>query len=178
MNLENKRVYLRSLQELDAPIMLGNTTDEEIRYMTGTKSNFTLEQIKAHINKINNDSSRYDFAICLTSNDQMIGELSILDIEENDKKAGFRISMSSIKLTGKGYGTEAIKIVLQFVFEELHLNRLQLEVFSHNLRGIRAYEKFGFVKEGVLRESLYYNENYSDEIIMAILNSDYENTRM
>lgn len=174
MNLESMRIYLRPLQDLDAPIMLGNTTDEEIRYMTGTKSNFTLEQIKAHINHINNDSSRYDFAICLKENDQMIGELSILDIEGDDKKAGFRISMSSIELTGKGYGTEAIKIVLQFVFEELHLNRLQLEVFSHNLRGIRAYEKVGFVNEGVLRESLYYNGNYSDEIIMAMLKSDYK----
>jgi len=176
MNLESKRIYLRTLQELDAPVILGITTEEEIRYMTGTKTNFTLDQIKAHIKKINNDSSRYDFAICLKENDQMIGELSILDIEEDNKKAGFRISMSSIELTGKGYGSEAIKIVLQFVFEELHLNRLQLEVFDHNLRGIRAYEKVGFVKEGVLRESLYYNGNYSDEIIMAILKTNYKNT--
>ncbi|KOO52028.1 GNAT family N-acetyltransferase [Viridibacillus arvi] len=175
MQLENERIYLRTLKESDAPIVLGNTTDEEIRYMTGTKSNFTLNQIKAHINNLNNDSSRYDFAICLKESDQMIGELSIFEIDEEDKKAGFRISMSSIKLTGKGYGTEAIIIVLRFVFEELKLNRLQLEVFSHNLRGIRVYEKVGFVKEGVLRESLYYNGTYSDEIIMSILRKDYGN---
>jgi len=175
MYLENERIYLRNLQVSDAPIMLENTTDEEIRYMTGTKPNFTLNQIKAHINNVNNDSSRYDFAICLKNNDQMIGELSIFEIDEENNKAGFRISMSSIELTGKGYGTEAIIIVLRFVFEELKLNRLQLEVFSHNLRGIRVYEKVGFVKEGVLRESLYYNGTYSDEIIMAILRKDYEN---
>ncbi|MEK4091510.1 MULTISPECIES: GNAT family N-acetyltransferase [unclassified Viridibacillus] len=175
MYLENERIYLRNLQVSDAPIMLENTTDEEIRYMTGTKPNFTLNQIKAHINNVNNDSSRYDFAICLKNNDQMIGELSIFEIDEENNKAGFRISMSSIELTGKGYGTEAIIIVLRFVFEELKLNRLQLEVFSHNLRGIRVYEKVGFVKEGVLRESLYYNGTYSDEVIMAILRKDYEN---
>lgn len=173
MKLEGKRIYLRPLQEVDAPIMVENTRDQEIRYLTGTKADFTLEQIQAHINRITHDSSRHDFAICLKENDQMIGELSVFDIDEDDKKAGFRISMRSIELTGKGYGTEAIKIVLRFVFEELHLNRLQLEVFSHNLRGIRAYEKVGFVKEGVLRESLYYNGNYSDEIIMAILKDDY-----
>ncbi|MEK5481682.1 GNAT family N-acetyltransferase [Viridibacillus sp. FSL R5-0888] len=175
MYLENERIYLRNLQVSDAPIMLENTTDEEIRYMTGTKPNFTLNQIKAHINNVNNDSSRYDFAICLKNNDQMIGELSIFEIDEENNKAGFRISMSSIELTGKGYGTEAIIIVLRFVFEELKLNRLQLEVFSHNLRGIRVYEKVGFVKEGVLRESLYYNGTYSDAVIMAILRKDYEN---
>lgn len=100
-----------------------------------------MEQITKHIDHINNDSSRYDFAICLQSTDKMIGELSILDIDEENKRAGFRISMLSIALTGQGYGTEAIKIVLRFVFEQLSLNRLQLEVFSHNLRGIKAYKK-------------------------------------
>ena len=174
MRLESERIYLRLLCESDAPIILGSTLDKEIRYMTGTTSNFSLQQIKTHINNINNDSSRYDFAICLKSSDEMIGELSIYDIDEENKKAGFRISMASTSLTGKGFGTEAINIVLSFVFDQLNLNRLQLEVFSHNLRGIRAYEKVGFVKEGVLRQSLYYNKAYSDEIIMAILKSDYE----
>ncbi|MEB9684960.1 GNAT family N-acetyltransferase [Bacillus thuringiensis serovar pingluonsis] len=173
MRLESERIYLRPLCELDAPIILKSTMDTEIRYMTGTKSTFSLEQIKTHIAHINNDSSRHDFAICLQSNNEMIGELSILDIDEKNKRAGFRISMLSIALTGQGYGTEAIKIVLRFVFEQLSLNRLQLEVFSHNLRGIKAYEKVGFVKEGTLRQSLFYNDIYSDEIIMAILKSDF-----
>lgn len=178
MNLVSERIYLRSLKESDAPIMLENTKDEEIRYMTGTKPTFTLEQIQRHIKNLSEDLSRYDFAICLNENDQMIGELSIFDMEEDEKKAGFRISMSSIELTGKGYGTEAIRLVLKFVFENLKLNRLQLEVFSHNLHGIRAYEKVGFVKEGTLRESLYYNGKYSDEIIMSMLLSDYKNMPM
>ncbi|WP_020060387.1 GNAT family N-acetyltransferase [Bacillus sp. 123MFChir2] len=178
MRLEGEGIYLRSLCKLDAPIILEITMDEEIRYMTGTKSNFSLEQIKTHIDNINNDSSRFDFAICLKGTDEMIGELSILDIDEESRKAGFRISMASISLTGKGYGTEAIKIVQSFVFKQLKLNRLQLEVFSHNSRGIRAYEKVGFVKEGTLRQSLYYNNAYSDEIIMAILKSDYKNMQL
>lgn len=174
MHLQSERIYLRSIKESDAPIMLESTKDEEIRYMTGTKSTFTLEQIQSYINNISKDSSRNDLAICLKENDQMIGELSITDIEEEAKKAGLRISMNSIELTGKGYGTEAIKLILKFVFEDLELNRLQLEVFSHNIRGIRTYEKVGFIKEGTLRESLYYNGKYSDEIIMSILRKDYK----
>ncbi len=175
MRLESERIYLRPFCQLDAPIILESTRDDEIRYMTGTKSTFSLEQITKHIDHISNNSSRYDFAICLKSTDEMIGELSILDIDEENKRAGFRISMLSIAVTGQGYGTEAIKIILRFVFEQLSLNRLQLEVFSHNLRGIKAYEKVGFVKEGTLRQSLFYNDAYSDEIIMAILKSDYKN---
>ncbi|WP_156857371.1 GNAT family N-acetyltransferase [Oceanobacillus sp. AG] len=173
MRLEHEGVYLRNLRESDAQTILEATKNEEIRYMTGTKHHFTLEQIKDYIEKVKNDSSRYDFAICLKGNDTMIGDLSILDINKEDNKAGFRIAMSTIDLTGKGYGTAAIKSVLPFVFDELKINRLQLEVYSHNLRGIRAYEKVGFVKEGVLRQSLHYNGTFSDEIIMAILREDW-----
>ena len=173
MRLESERLYLRPLSEDDAPVLHQMAKDEEIRYMTGTKSQFSLKQIKTHISKIKSDSSRYDFAVCLKDTDQMIGDLSILDIDLDNKKAGFRISLTSVSLTGKGYGSEAIKTVLLFVFNQLHLNRLQLEVYSHNLRGIRTYEKLGFVQEGVLRQSLYIHDTYSDEIIMAILKSDF-----
>lgn len=174
MILKSPRIYLRPLQEEDAQSFLDNTRDEEIRYMTGTKSTFTLEQIQQHIRSCKNDSTRYDFAICLNDNDLLIGELSISEIDHENAKAGFRISMFGMELTGKGYGSEAIKLVLQFVFEELNLNRLQLEVFSHNIKGIRAYEKTGFKKEGVLRDSLYYNGEFSDEIIMSFLKKEYE----
>ena len=73
----------------------------------------------------------------------------------------------------KGYGTEATQLALKFTFEELKLNRLELEVFSHNIRGIKAYEKAGFIKEGTLRQSLYMNNEYSDEVLMGMLQEDY-----
>lgn len=174
MNFESDRVYLRFLKETDAPTLLANTENEEIRYLTGTTHSFTLEQVQQHIQNVVKDATRYDFAICLTETDQMIGELSITDIDEDNRKAGFRISMNAMELTGQGYGTEAIRLVLKLVFEELRLNRLQLEVFSHNLQGIRAYEKSGFKKEGILRDSLYYNGKFSDEIIMSIIQTDYD----
>ncbi|OGX79249.1 MULTISPECIES: GNAT family N-acetyltransferase [unclassified Exiguobacterium] len=173
MNLISDRIYLRLLKESDAQIFLNATQDQEIRYMTGTKCSFTLEQIHKHISNIKKDTSRYDFAVCLNGTNQMIGELSIFDIDEENRKAGFRISMAATGLTGKGFGSEATRLVLKFVFKELRLNRLQLEVFSHNLRAIRAYEKAGFIREGVLREALFYDDVYSDEIIMSIIESDY-----
>lgn len=173
MHLKNDRIYLRPVEVSDAQLFLKNTENEEIRYMTGTKKTFSLEQVQQHIKNVKKDPSRYDFAICLNANDQTIGELSILDIDEEDRKAAFRITLNTMELTGKGYGTEAIELVLKFVFEELKLNRLQLEVFSHNERGIRAYEKTGFKKEGVLREALNYDGVFSDEIIMAIIQKEY-----
>ncbi|MEZ0480356.1 GNAT family N-acetyltransferase [Planococcus sp. SSTMD024] len=177
MKLITERIYLRPVVAEDAPLFLNHTKDEEIRYMTGTKARFSLEQIQKHIEQIQKDEARYDFTICLNAMDQLIGELSVLDIDLDNQSAGFRITMNAMQLTGKGYGTEAMALVLKFVFDELKLNRLQLEVFSHNERGIRAYEKNGFKREGVLREALHYNGAFSDEIIMAIIRSDYQKAK-
>ncbi|MBB4824838.1 RimJ/RimL family protein N-acetyltransferase [Sporosarcina luteola] len=174
MHIEGERIYLRPLGKEDAAALLEMTMDEEIRYMTGTKAVFNLDQIKQHIENCTADPTRQDFAICSKMDHSIIGELSILDMDEEDRKAGFRISMRSVQLTGKGYGTESIQLVLQYVFDHLRLNRLQLEVFAHNIRGIRVYEKTGFQREGVLRQSLKYNGEYVDEIIMAILKQDYD----
>lgn len=173
MKLTNTRIYLRTLKLVDAPLLIKHTEDEEIRYMTGTKARFSVGQIERHIERIQQDDTRFDFAICLNETDQFVGELSVFDIDLDNQSAGFRIAMNAMQLTGKGYGTEAIELVLDFVFEELKLNRLQLEVYSHNERGLRAYEKNGFKREGVLREALYYQGAFSDEIIMAIIRSDY-----
>ncbi|MEG2707624.1 MAG: GNAT family protein [Vagococcus sp.] len=175
MRMKTSRIYVRPLQVADASYILKSSKDQEIRYMTGTTAHFSLDVIEQHIQAITKDDSREDYAICLNETDEVIGELSILDIDEDDESAGFRISMTSIEHTGKGLGYEALRLMISYVFEELKLNRLQLEVFSHNKRGIRAYEKVGFVKEGTLRQTRKYEDHFFDEVIMSILKQDYVN---
>ena len=153
--MKNKQIYLRKVRIEDALAYQESTTNEEIRYMTGTPREYTLEEIKTHIKRIIEDTSREDYAICLNETKEMIGELSILDIDSPNHAAVFRIAMNHTNHTGKGFGTEAMELIINDVFNDLKLNRLQLEVFSHNVRGIRAYEKVGFVKEGILREALF-----------------------
>ena len=170
----NLEIYLRPVTIEDAPLLLASTKVEEIRYMTGTTANFTLEQIQQHILKSQNNTSRYDFAICLKSNHQMIGELVIMDIDQVNKHAGFRISMCNIALTGQGYGTQAIRLALDFVFNTLNLEQLELEVYSHNQRGLHVYQKLGFKVVDIIKNALNYKGKHSDEIRMLMLKSDYD----
>lgn len=104
---------------------------------------------------------------------EILGDLAILDIDPDNYKAGFRIALHSRNTWNKGNGTEATQLALAFAFEDLQLNRLELEVYSHNVRDIKAYEKAGFKQEGTLRQSLYLNNAYFDEILMAMLREDY-----
>ena len=74
---------------------------------------------------------------------------------------------------GLGYGTEATCLMLDFAFESLNLNRVQLGVFVDNEAGIRAYEKAGFTREGVAREHSFAGGRYVDQAVYAILARDY-----
>lgn len=172
--LNGARIYLRPLKVEDAPIFLEATQVDEIRHMTGLKRNFNLAEIEAHIRRCLDHPLRYDFAICLQADHCMIGELSVLEIDPENLTAEFRIALSQIRFTSQGYGAEAIELVKIFVFDQLKLETLGLEVFGHNPRGIRAYEKCGFQVMEVKKEAFEYQDKYSDEIMMQARNPLYE----
>lgn len=74
---------------------------------------------------------------------------------------------------GKGYGTDAMRLALQYGFAELNLARVTLEVFANNPRAIRSYEKAGFRQEGVQREWLRRGGQRYDTISMGILREEW-----
>ncbi|MBS7344138.1 MAG: GNAT family N-acetyltransferase [Caryophanon sp.] len=168
------RVYLRPLQMQDAPQILASTEDEEIRYFTSTTDHFTVEAIEAFIMRAATDRSRMDFAICHKETDALLGEVSLLDVDEKNKRGAMRISLHSLDDANKGYGTEAMLHFIRYVFEDVQLNRLELQVLAYNPRAKRVYEKVGFVVEGIAREATFYNGRFVDEIHMSMLKSDYD----
>ena len=75
---------------------------------------------------------------------------------------------------GKGYGSEAIRVLQKFAFEELNLNRIELDVYDFNVRAHKCYLKCGFKEEGRMRQKLFRNGQFRDVIKMAILKEEYE----
>ncbi len=70
-----------------------------------------------------------------------------------------------------------MELILDFGFNYINLNRIELSVYPHNLRAIKLYEKIGFVKVANLKQSRYMNGKYIDEIIMDILRDDWVETK-
>ena len=172
MLMQNDAVYLRSPRKRDAPAILKSVNNDEIRYLTGTTATFTLEQIEEHMEKCALDDTRVDFVVCLLETDEVIGEGGIVELDRINELAYYRIAMFP-GFIGKGYGTEGTRLAVDYAFSALHLNRLQLEVYTHNPRAERSYEKVGFVKEGVRRQAVKWRDSYFDEVIMAVLREDW-----
>lgn len=166
------RVYLRPLQLADATQIQLATENDEIRHLTSTTEHFTVDAIEAFILRAASDDSRMDFAICL-HDDTLIGEISLLDIDEQNKRGGMRMMLHDLSFANQGYGTEALQLFVRYVFEDIALNRLELEVLPYNPRAQRVYEKVGFTMEGIAREAIYFNGQFIDEVHMSMLKSDY-----
>ncbi len=102
-----------------------------------------------------------------------VGNIGFMNLEWTPRSAEFGIFIGDKSLWDKGYGTEAIELLLHHGFKTLNLNRIYLRVFSTNLRAKRSYEKVGFVLEGTLRQAVYRRGQYADIHIMSILRSEW-----
>jgi RimJ/RimL family protein N-acetyltransferase len=69
----------------------------------------------------------------------------------------------------RGLGTEAVRLITGYAFDRLRLHRVALEVYAFNPRARRAYEKAGFVTEGVLRDALRWDDGWVDAVVMSVL---------
>jgi RimJ/RimL family protein N-acetyltransferase len=77
---------------------------------------------------------------------------------------------------GKGYGTDAMRVMLRYAFCMLNMHHVSLSVFEYNQRAIRSYEKAGFVREGVEPQYLERDNQRYDVILMGILRSEWKET--
>ncbi|WP_257350360.1 GNAT family N-acetyltransferase [Pseudalkalibacillus decolorationis] len=117
------------------------------------------------------------------------GEFSIYTQEENPKHIGLicyrelnivarrctlGIGIGDKEYWGNGFGSDAMKALINYLFQTMNLNRVQLDTWSGNVRAIRSYEKCGFVVEGRLRNHAYIDGKYYDTIVMGLLKEEFQ----
>lgn len=135
--------------------------------MTGTHRTFTIEQIEAWIDGVTADPTRIDLVVEVDG--RYVGDLALTEINPDNLSAAFRIALVE---PGKGYGTQAIRMVLARAFGELQLHRVSLEVYEYNERAIAVYRKCGFVEEGRMRDALRWDGRWYDALLMSVLSTD------
>lgn len=112
------------------------------------------------------------FGIRTLAEDKLIG-FGELDPNRRDQYCWLGIGIGNREYWGKGYGTDAVRLLVAYAFRELNLYRVSLSVFEYNERAIRAYEKAGFVHEGRQRATIYRDGQRFDMLMMGILRPDW-----
>ena len=102
----------------------------------------------------------------------LVGNIGLFDVRTKDRGAELGIALGR-EYIGRGYGTDAVRVIVDYGFREMGLHRIQLGVAPYNPAGIRAYEKAGFVEEGRYRESVLHDGHWYDEVLMSILDREW-----
>jgi RimJ/RimL family protein N-acetyltransferase len=134
--------------------------------------NKTREWLEKHL--FNEKPDMYSFLIRTLDGDCLIGEIGLDGIKYTHGDAFVGIGLGEREFWGKGYGTDAMRVLLRFAFTELNLRRVSLDVFEYNPRAVRSYEKVGFVVEGRMRGMLEREGKRWDLVFMGILREEWE----
>jgi RimJ/RimL family protein N-acetyltransferase len=134
----------------------------------------TLNGTETYLNTmLEGASEQKGFVIADRLTELYIGQIDLFHIDWKNRFAEMGMVIGSAELHNQGIGSAAIRLLQRFVFEELNLNRLQLEVHDFNTRAIRCYTKCGFREEGRLRNKHFSRGKYSDIVCMAVLQEEY-----
>ncbi len=174
--LEGEMIHLRPVRADDAPAMWELLNDPEARRTTGTVEVFTRAQIDDWCATIAARPGRIDLAITAYGADEYLGEIVLNEIDEALGSANLRLVMRP-GYRGRGYGTEAIELVLGLAFDGIGLHRVELDVLTLNARAYSLYENIGFRVEGRRRDAYRDGDGWCDAVVMAMLEDEYRALR-
>ncbi|MFC9541766.1 GNAT family N-acetyltransferase [Lysinibacillus sp. NPDC056959] len=143
--------------------------NSEIRESFGLRNEISY---KGHLNWVQNLSDTIIWAIHEEEFDNYIGNI-LLFLNKKHNSGFLQIYIGEIVNRGKKFGENALRCLINFVFNELKLNRLWLKVFEENKIAINLYNKVGFKFEGVERQSFYNGENFRNQLIFSILKEEW-----
>ncbi|WP_315094567.1 GNAT family protein [uncultured Cellulomonas sp.] len=170
--LQGEMIVLRPIRASDADAVWESVSDPDGRRLTGTTQVFTRAEIDAWCDAVGSAEGRIDLAVTVNGADEYLGEIVLNDIDEVVLSANLRLAMRP-GYRGRGYGTEAIQLMLGLAFDGLGLHRVELDVLSINARAKSLYENLGFRIEGRKRDAYRDGEGWCDGILMGLLEDEF-----
>ncbi|SUM37318.1 MULTISPECIES: GNAT family N-acetyltransferase [Mammaliicoccus] len=168
-----ENILLRDAKLSDVEDYLSVPFDKELLKMYGSsldhRTEKSREKAELWIEEINSNPLEW----VIDYEDVFIGQVS-LKLEEEDNKARFAIGIFNPNYWGKRIGTSVTKVILNYGFNTLNLNKIYLRVLDYNERAINSYKKAGFIEEGRDRKGALINNQYHTDIYMGILKDEYK----
>jgi len=172
--MKGKNVCLRDLSLQDVGLIRRWVSDTEINHLLMEGFPRTLREIERFVEQDGDlDPLNHALAVTLREDGTCIGTVGCFGIDWCSRNAELGVIIGSREHLGKGYGTEAVELLVSFAFNELGLHRIFLRVFDFNERAIQSFRKCGFVEEGRLREAYFREGTYHNILVMSLLEEEY-----
>lgn len=170
-----KLVRLVAPSEDDAPTLARWSEDAD--YLRAVDSDYarpiSAQEFALRLSPDQADPNGLHFHIRTLSDDRLIGFVALHSVEWNNGVALLAIGIGEPRYRGKGYGTDALHLILRYAFYELNLFRVGLDVIADNARALHTYEKLGFQREGCMRGAVLRDGCRTDRIYLGILRDEW-----
>ncbi|MGI8861096.1 MAG: GNAT family N-acetyltransferase [Rubrobacteraceae bacterium] len=165
----------RAVVREDLPRLLGFWNDVEVELAGGgyPPRPTAPECLQKTFDRVAAESPRDKTDFAIEADDRPIGHCDLFHIDETSRQAELGITIGDKEYWGRGYGREAVSLLLGYAFRLQNLHRVWLEVHAENERAIRAYRSCGFVEEGRQREHMWLAGRYVNNVLMGILRREW-----
>lgn len=170
--IRGKKTRLRAVEREDIPLFLRWFNDPEVRQYLSMYMPLSVDEEERWFERQLERQDARVFAI-ETVEGVHIGNIGLHDLDWKNRNAQLGVVIGEKAYWGLGYGSDAIRTLLRFAFDEMNLHRVHLRVFDFNERAIRCYRRCGFREEGCLRQGLYRGGAYHDVLLMGILREEF-----
>lgn len=171
--LIGERIYLRPLTRDDLKQIQTWANDPGLRRLTGEVTPMTESSCEEFYEKTQDQDSRVWFMIILKETGKPIGEAGLLRMFPAWRTTDLTLIIGERDEHGKGYGTEAIHLLLDYAFGNLNFHRVAVGVVGFNEAALKFYQKIGFKREGIQRDGYYWEHKYHDFVMMSLLEDEY-----
>jgi [ribosomal protein S5]-alanine N-acetyltransferase len=170
------QVCLRPLERSDLNhSYLAWLNDPDVtRYMESGTFPTTMQDLETFYAEVTGSRSQVIFAITDSESGRHIGNVKLGPIQWVHRRASLGILIGDKTYWGKGVGTEAMRLGIEYGFQKVNLRRIDLTVFAKHEFAVRLYGRLGFKVEGRLREHVFRDGQYQDMLHMGLLSSEYE----
>ncbi len=185
-DIRGRKTRIRPMRPDEAPMVYGWTADPDVRPFWGGSDHYNdLDDFLRHWEPHYLDGSQPELGRCFTieadslsadRRSRTIGMINYNRVDTSSCSTEIDIVIGAPGYRDRGYGTDALRAFLGFLFDDVGLHRVWLATYDYNARARRVYEKIGFVREGVMRQSELVDGRWVDGVIYGILEDEFRRT--
>ena len=171
--LAGKHVQLRRVEPGDYPAIQEWQNDPEVFYWMDYTRSFSLDDIRHSEERAVTEGHPF----VIVAEGRAVGRIGLNNFRARDGMASLYIFVGDREVRGKGYGIDALMVVLAYGFDVKNLRKIELWTLAHNERAIRMYKAAGFVEDARIPERSYKEDRWADHLVMSIDRDSFARSR-
>lgn len=172
VTLRGENLYLRALEPEDLEFVYSLENDETIWNVSNTQTPYSRFLIRQYLENAHQDiyeAKQLRLAICEKDSLLAIGLIDLFDFDPKNNRAGIGILIQKEQYRNSGLGSEALQLLIQYAFTQLHLHQLYANINPANEPSVRLFTNFGFQNIGIKKEWNLVNGVYQDEALFQLI---------